>query len=95
MQNTTLARYQQAHQLLQGIMTRRVILNDGIFPHWIGDSPCCWYQRDTRAGIEFRLLNAEAASNTLAFDHQALATALQSAAGEAVNAGRHTSHVSE
>ena len=42
MPHTTPSNYQQAQNRVQGIMTRRVVLNDEVFPHWIenSNSPC-------------------------------------------------------
>ena len=81
-----LPRYEQAQSLVQGIMTRRVVLNDGVFPHWISDTSCFWYQRETIEGKTFCLVNAQTKSNSFAFDHQALATALALSSGQSVNA---------
>ena len=82
-------RYQQAQALLQaGGLTRRV-LNEAVFAHWITAaseqySDCFWYIRDIKTdddsseqtGKEYRLVDAKAASNTVAFDHQTLAEVL-------------------
>ena len=72
-------RYHQANALVQGIMTNRVVRNDGVFPHWLGDSQCFWYQRETTTGKAFHLVDANQQSNTIAFDHAALARALAGA----------------
>ena len=76
MNNDVLTRYEQAQDLMQGILTNRVVMNDAVFPHWIEGSHCFWYIRETKGGKEFRLVNAETASNTQAFDHQTLADSL-------------------
>ena len=64
-------RYQRAQLLMQGIYTNKVTFNDTVFPIWIGDSDCFWYERITktaegevtRFGKEYRLVNANAATN--------------------------------
>ena len=88
MKKTILERYQQAQAFNQSLLSGRLVLNDAVFPHWMGDSGCFWYQRGTRddskkqqgnrwgEGKEFRLVDASTASNELAFDHQALGNAL-------------------
>jgi len=81
----SLARYERAQSIVQGIMTRRVVLNDGVFPHWIGSTSYFWYQRETLEGKTFCLVNAETKSNTVAFDHQTLAAALATVSGQCVN----------
>ena len=80
------ARYEQAQSLVQGIMTNRVVLNDGVFPHWLSDRSGFWYQRETQTGKTFQLVDAQNTTNETAFDHQALATVLGDAAGQTVNA---------
>ncbi|MDB9724459.1 S9 family peptidase [bacterium] len=80
-----LPRYQQAQALVQGIMSKRMVLNDGVFPHWIGSSACFWYQRETQAGKVFCLVNANTKGNKTAFNHQVLATALATASDNTVN----------
>ena len=82
---TIAARYEQAQSLVQGIMTNRVVLNDGVFPHWLGDRAGFWYQRETQTGKTFQLVDAKNASNETAFDHQALASALEKAVSQSVN----------
>lgn len=85
MSNDMLARYEQAKSILKGAMPTRVVLNDAVFSHWIEDSSCFWYTRETRDGKQFRLVDAEAASNTLAFDHKALADMLSRTTGQFVD----------
>ena len=73
MQNTILSRYEQAQALLQGWSTTQIVKNDVVYPHWIEDSHCFWYLRETESGNEFRLVDADTANNTLAFDDNAMA----------------------
>lgn len=82
MTNDILARYEQAQMLMQGILTNKQVLNDAVFPHWIKDSQCFWYKRETRQGVECRLVDVNVGSNSPAFDHVALADALTMATGE-------------
>ena len=85
MKNTVLSRYEQAQTLLQGWITTQIVKNDVVYPHWIEGSHCFWYLRDTENGNEFRLVNADNANNTLAFDHNALADSLAVATGETIS----------
>ena len=86
MNNDISARYKQAESIVQGLLSKQLVLNDAVFPHWIGDSDCFWYQRETNQGKEFRLVDAKAASNQPAFNHQALGEALTRACGKKINA---------
>tara|TARA_B110000090_G_C13384806_1_gene447291 strand:- start:439 stop:2946 length:2508 start_codon:yes stop_codon:yes gene_type:complete len=80
-----LKRYEQAQTLHQGTpINNRLVRNDTVYPHWIpytdqSISNYFWYRRQTVEGKEYRLVDADAASNTLAFDHDALASALSNA----------------
>ena len=86
MKNDIQARYEQAQTLMQGMLSKELTLNDAVFPHWIDDSDCFWYLRDTKDGKEFRRVDAAKAENLSAFDHDALAKALSSASGQTVDA---------
>ena len=87
-------RYQRAQSLVQGIWTDNIAFNDTVYPIWIGDSDCFWYERTTKVseggaasfGKEYRLVDAKAATNTLAFDHKILAAALTEIAAQDVDA---------
>lgn len=84
-------RYERAQSLVQGIWTKKISLNSTVFPVWIGESDCFYYSRDIRVssgsvGKEYRLVNAKAATNEMAFDHQALAKALSSTSKQTVDA---------
>ena len=81
-----LARYKRAQYLMQGTLTKRCVFNATLIPHWIGDSDCFWYEREFRQGKEFRLVNAFAGTNEIAFDHIALAKSLEATIGETINA---------
>ena len=85
MNDDILSRYEQAQTLMQGILTNRIVMNDAVFPHWIEDSNYFWYQKETKNGKEFHLVNAEVASNMPAFDHKALADALTLTTGKSIN----------
>ena len=88
-----LARYRRAETLEHEVCDQSMVLNAEVFPHWIDGSNCFWYIKTVRdeangtAGKarEYRLVNAEAASNTLAFDHQLMASLLAQASGQEVN----------
>lgn len=86
-----LEKYQQARRLYPSIASfsdpsRKLTFNTTVYPYWIADSDCFWYQQETRSGQSFRLVDAKAATNTLAFNHQTLADALTAVTGEAVDA---------
>ncbi|MFB1034735.1 MAG: hypothetical protein QMC38_05255, partial [Sinobacterium sp.] len=85
MHNDIFARYEQAQGLAQGLISNSVTMNDAVYPHWIEGTHCCWYRRETQSGKEFRLVDPSAVTNTDAFDHKALADALQLAAGQDVD----------
>ena len=53
-----------------------------MFPKWIGVSETFWYERYSKAGREYRLVNARKRTNTVAFDHGRLAEALSDVSGE-------------
>ena len=80
-------RYHRAEQLQQGLFSQKVAANTTLVPHWIGTSDVFWYTREfVGHGKEFRLVDAARRTNTLAFDHEALAAALQAAKGVQVEA---------
>ena len=81
-----LSRYQRAQSLMQGIFTKDTALNSTVFPLWIGDSDCFWYERESKKGKEYRLVDAKAKTNTTAFDHAVLAATLSEAATQEVDA---------
>lgn len=81
-----LARYELAQHFNQGTFGTSVARNTTLFPVWIADSHCFWYQRELSGGKEFRLVDAEKGTNTAAFNHQTLAKALEKATGETVEA---------
>ena len=79
--NDVLARYRQANDFFDGIISKRLVLNDTVRPYWIKgadgeNSHCFWYVRDTHKGKQYRLVNAKTGTNESAFDHQALVDAL-------------------
>lgn len=77
MHNDILARYEQAQKISLGPVSNSLVMNDIVYPHWIEDSQSFWYLRDTTEGKQYRLVNSDAMSNEIAFDHAALANALQ------------------
>ena len=79
-------RYEQAQNLVDGVWSKNLVINDGVFPHWIGDGDYFWYQRDTAEGKEYRLVDANLAINKKAFNHEMLAAALQTESGQVLNA---------
>ena len=80
------ARYQRAATLQQGMLNRHFIPNDILFPHWIEQSDCFWYERILKRGKHYRLVDAKAMTNDAAFNHETLARALATVAGQDVEA---------
>lgn len=78
-----LARYETAKKIFQGIAPsdNSLVCNDAVFPHWIEGSTSFWYLRQTRLGKEYRLVDAMAVSNEIAFDHPSLVAAYKEASG--------------
>ena len=80
------ARYQKAQYLMNGILTKSVAFNTTLSPIWIGDTDCFWYEREKKDGKEYRLVDANAASNDIAFDHHELAAVLAESVKQTVDA---------
>jgi dipeptidyl-peptidase-4 len=74
--------YEKSADLLQGIFSNKLFRNDMVLPHWIDGSHCFWYIRQTKKGREFRFVNAESATNKVAFDHLALSKSLSKLSGK-------------
>ena len=84
--NRLASKYLNAARLQSGVKDlRNVVLNSTIVPHWIGASNWFWYRRQTKEGVQFRLVNCEHKTNEEAFDHTKLATSLAKASGEDVD----------
>lgn len=88
--DTLLTRYQRAQAFMQGFTTQSLVQNDTLFPVWIGDTDCFWYKRATREPsgdltIEYRLVDAKAATNQAAFDNGVLAETLAKASEQPVD----------
>ncbi len=79
-------RYQYALALEQERLTSNLVLNDSVFAHWIEDSNHFWYEQETKDGRLYRLVDADKATSTVAFDHDALADVLSKALGRSVDA---------
>ena len=69
-------RYQRAEALEQASFTETLVKNAVIYPNWIGNSHCFWYQRSSSKGKQFRVVNASETTNYPVFDHALLASAL-------------------
>ena len=87
------SRYRRAESFMQGLRTQNLVQNDNITPRWIEQSECFWYpryyRRDDRPGAigkAYRCVDAAALTNELAFDHDALARSLATAAERTVDA---------
>src|SRR5690348_14560852 len=60
---------------------RGLVVNLPGTPNWIAETNHFWYSRTVAGGTEFLLVDAEAAAKKLAFDHERLASAINSASG--------------
>ena len=78
-------RYHRAAALMTGVWTKDMALNATLFPTWIGESNCFWYERETQEGREYRLVNANTKENKVAFDHGVLAAVLAETAESPVD----------
>lgn len=74
-------RYERAAKIMQFQFSNEGFRNDMVIAHWIQGRDCFFYLRQSEAGVEFRLVNAEEKTNHCAFDHQALASSLSSLSG--------------
>ena len=81
-----LSRYQRAQHLQQGMFSDHVARNTSLFPVWIEGSNSFWYEKKFQKGKEFRLVDAEEGTNSIAFNHQLLAQALSEATGQNIDA---------
>ena len=81
-------RYQRAKTLAMSGKpgSKTVACNTVIHPQWIGNTDCFWYTRETHTGLRFRVVDAKAETNSPAFDHDAVSTALTRASNETVAA---------
>ncbi|MCT2533521.1 S9 family peptidase [SAR92 clade bacterium H231] len=85
------ARYQRAATLIQGASSKNLVQNDTVFPQWIDNTPCFWYEHNDKLangaiGQQYRVVDASTGRNEAAFDQAALADVLSTAAGQAVQA---------
>ena len=78
-------KYKRAALLENSTFASKYVLNATLFPIWIDDSDCFWYERQTKEGREYRLVDAAEGSNNLAFDHLDLALKLKEASGETID----------
>jgi len=69
-------KYENAQRLMQGILSKNLVFNATVIPTWISDSDSFWYCRETQSGKEYRIVDANKATNDIAFDHSVLAKAL-------------------
>jgi dienelactone hydrolase len=78
-------RYRRAERLSQLPCTKDV-RNTRVVPHWVDGASAFWYERETSAGREYRLVTPHDGKNELAFDHCALAEAMRASCGETASA---------
>jgi len=81
--------YQSAALLMQRLECNILVQNHDVKVHWIPKTDCFWYQRTSNTveelRNEYRLVDAKAQVNQLAFDHNTLAQTLSQASGEEVS----------
>lgn len=76
-QGEILKRYERARELHHAAHHGDMVLNATVYPIWISGSDSFWYERETKTGREYRIVDPVAGSNTPAFDHEAFAKLLQ------------------
>ena len=86
---TVKAKYQRArrlarHSILPNI-DNKLTFNSLLNSHWISESECFWYERESKSGKQYRLVNATSGSNEPAFNHAELAKALSQTANKKVD----------
>lgn len=79
-------RYRAAEALSQW-REQKLVRNADVFPRWLSGGRF-WYERDTSAGTEWRLVDVAARTTAPLFDHAALARALAARAGSEVDAAK-------
>lgn len=67
------SRYKVAQDMVETVTSDRVVSNDVVFAHWIDSSNFFWYEKKTKSGKQYRLVDAELRTNLEAFDHELLA----------------------
>jgi dienelactone hydrolase len=82
----TLADYQRAQDLQA--KARALVFNVAGNPNWIDKSSHFWYSKSVKDGTEFVLVDAVAATQKPAFDHEKLAAAISAATGNKFTALR-------
>ena len=80
-----LTRYRRAEALEHEFLTDSMLLHARVLPHWISGSNRFWYTRIHKASTEYRLIDAKAATNVVAFDHKMLAVELSNKTNEQVS----------
>ncbi|MEJ1968662.1 MAG: DPP IV N-terminal domain-containing protein [Rhizomicrobium sp.] len=80
-------RYRMAERLLPDRLAGTV-RNDQLSFHWLADQDRLWYRRDTEEGWEFVLADPASGAREPAFDHSAVAQALATFLGRAIQPSR-------
>ena len=76
----TLADYQRGYDLQAKV--RDLVVNVPGPGHWIGDSHRFWYAHSVKGGAEYMLVDADAGTKKIAFDHQKLSDAVSKVTGQ-------------
>jgi dipeptidyl aminopeptidase/acylaminoacyl peptidase len=77
----TLADYLRAEQAMDWNV-RKLVFEAEVIPHWIGETDRFWYRNEKPGKREFILMDPDANTSALAFDHARLAAALSTATGK-------------
>ena len=97
--SSCMSRYERARNIILGHSTQSLVQNDAIYPTWIKNSNCFWYERfykvEAKVCKEYRIVDADSATNKLACDHNSLAEALSKSTGNIIDKEKlPLSHVS-
>lgn len=74
------AAYERARLVLPGNLGG-LVRNETVQAQWFGNQNSFWYKRDSEAGIEYVIVDAEKGDRHKAFDHPRLARAINATAG--------------
>lgn len=78
-------KYTRAQALISGVFSNSVTCNATVFPTWIGNTDYFWYERETKIGKEYRLVDSKNGTNCTVFDHSIFSHALSDATKEEVD----------
>ncbi|WP_417625112.1 DPP IV N-terminal domain-containing protein [Paremcibacter congregatus] len=73
--------FQEGERVLENVIQPfevplKMVRNSVLVPHWINNSDCFWYEKQIVGGREYRLVDADQKTNSLAFNHTKFASEL-------------------